>query len=120
MRAMTDFLSQGITKRPLSFDTPPASSVESWGERRVMLAYAIGCPASSMTAGICLLYTFHYDFIPIHSHTYGIEAYHLPDGIRDGFTVNGGGDAEVFQFVVEEVYFVVFGFVVQLPQGIAE
>ena len=50
----------------------------------------------------------------------GIEAYHLTDGIGHGLATNGGSDAEVLQFVVEKVDFVVCGLGIQLAQGIAE
>ena len=53
-------------------------------------------------------------------HADRIEAYHLPDGIGNDLVRDGGGDAEVFQFVVEEMDGVVGGQLVELAQGIRE
>ena len=49
-----------------------------------------------------------------------IEAYHLLDGIGQFLILDGGCDAEVLQFVVEEVDDVGRLLVVQLEQGLAE
>ena len=53
---------------------------------------------------VCLMGTLHIDFAVIlfRRHADGIEADHLPDGIRYRLAPDGCGDAEVFQFVVEE------------------
>ena len=55
-----------------------------------------------------------------YGHADGVEAYHLLDGIGQLLILDGGGDAEVLQFVVEEVDGVVRLLVVQLEQDLAE
>jgi len=67
-----------------------------------------------------LMGTLNGNFPVCNAYADGIKAYHLTDGIGHGLAMNGGGDAEVFQFVVEEVDFVVGGLGIQLAQGIAE
>ena len=56
----------------------------------------------------------------LNSHVDGIEAYHLADGIGNRLTVDGSGDTEVLQFVVEETNGVVVGLLIQLSQSLAE
>ena len=76
------------------------------------LAVFVDDGTRQMTLG--LVGTLHSDFPVRYAHTYGIEAYHLADGIGNSLATNGGGDAEVLQFVVEEVDFVVCGLGIQL------
>ena len=66
--------------------------------------------------------TLHIDFVVLgfHGHANWIEAYHLLDGIGQFLILDGGCDAEVLQFVVEEVDDVGRLLVVQLEQGLAE
>ena len=66
--------------------------------------------------------TLHIDLavIGLHGHADGIEADHLLDGIGQTLVLDGGGDAEVLQFVVEEIDDVFLLLVVQLEQGLAE
>ena len=49
--------------------------------------------------------TLHIDFVVLglHSHADRIETNHLLDGIGQTLVLDGGCDAEVLQFVVEEV-----------------
>ena len=82
------------------------------------LAVFVDDGTRQMTLG--LVGTLHSDFPVRYAHTYGIETYHLADGIGNSLATNGGGDAEVFQFIVKEVDFVVCGLGIQLAQGIAE
>ena len=76
--------------------------------------------ARQMAVG--LVGTLHIDFVVIgfHGHANWIEAYHLLDGIGQGFTGYGGCDTEVLQLVVEEIDNVFLLFVVQLEQGFTE
>lgn len=76
----------------------------------------------SRQVAVGLLGTFHIDFVVIglHGHADGVEAYHLLDGIGQRLAADGGSDAEVLQFVVEEVDDVFRLLVVQLEQGLAE
>ena len=56
----------------------------------------------------------------VNGHANRIEAYHLLDGIGQRLTADGGGDAEVLQFVIEEhdgVVCLQFG---ELTEGIGE
>ena len=66
--------------------------------------------------------TLHIDFVVIgfYGHADWVEAYHLLDGIGQFLVLDGGCDAEVLQFVVEEVDDVCRLLVVQLEQGLAE
>ena len=75
---------------------------------------------STLVAVGGFLRTLDGDFCAVDAHADGIEAYHLTDGIGHGLATNGGSDAEVLQFVVEEVDFVVGALGIQLAQGIAE
>ena len=69
-----------------------------------------------------LVGTLHIDFVVIgfHGHADGVEAYHLLDGIGQTLVFDGGGDAEVLQFVVEKVDDVFLLLTVQQEQGLAE
>ncbi|GJG28402.1 hypothetical protein PRRU23_21020 [Segatella bryantii] len=69
-----------------------------------------------------LVGTLHIDFsvVGLHGHADGIETYHLLDGIGQTLVLDGGGDAEVLQFVVEEIDDVCRLLVIQLEQGLAE
>ena len=69
-----------------------------------------------------LVDTLHIDFsvVGLHGHANGIEAYHLLDGIWQFLVLDGSSNAEVLQFVVEEVDDVFLLLVIQLEQGIAE
>ena len=69
-----------------------------------------------------LVDTLHIDFsvVGLHGHADRVEAYHLLDGIGQFLVLDGGCDAEVLQFVVEEVDDVFRLLVVQLEQSLAE
>ncbi len=67
-----------------------------------------------------LMSTFHDDFAILNDHTDRVEANHLADGIGDGFSADGGCDAEVFQIVVEETDGIVLTLLVQLAQSFAK
>ena len=81
---------------------------------------AVGVYDGALVAVGGFLRTLDGDFCAVDAHADGIEAYHLTDGIGNGLATNGGSDAEVLQFVVEEVDFVVGALGIQLAQGIAE
>ena len=56
----------------------------------------------------------------VYNHVDGIEAYHLLDGFGQRLATDGGGDAEIFELVVEEHDRKVVLLLVQLAKGIRE
>ena len=76
----------------------------------------------SRQVAVGLVGTLHIDFmvVGLHCHADRVESYHLLDGIGQFLFLDGGCDAEVLQFVVEEVDDVFLLLAVQLEQGLAE
>ena len=87
------------------------------------LALLVDDVACQVTVG--LVGTFHKDLLfvwvaCVNGHADGIEAYHLQDGIGQSFAVDGSGDAEVLQFIVEEHDGVVCLLLCKPAEGIGE
>ena len=108
----------GITKTPLSLETPPQRRVLSAGLRTAL----INDSARQMEVG--LMDALHENFLSVLigacSDADRIEAYHLLDGFGQMLVLDSCCDTKVLQFVVEEVDGVTRLLLTELSQRIRE
>ena len=67
-----------------------------------------------------LVNAFHIDIVVItQSHLDGIKTYDLPNGIRNGFVLDVGGNSKILQLVVDKHDLVVVGLLPDVLQRVA-
>ena len=78
----------------------------------------------ALVSVVCFLHAFHENLLTALviacRDTDGIESYHLSDGFGQCLAVDGRGDAEVLQFVVEKHDGIAGLLLAELPEGIGE